>query len=195
VTSVLAIPTGSERYQFEGEIFSNPWSPDGTRILGISDRPVNIVGDTERRATIWDGNSGAVLFDIIDPILVPTQGVSWNADGSMILTGSSTEKGGLLYGWDGQTGDFLFEITGQPDGTHRIIPHPTRNIIAISYIADYGEKQSLLRIYDLESRQSIELVEFPIRYIDHFTWHPDGQSLAVEGSDGNIWLWDTSTFR
>ena len=169
--------SGEELFQFtfDQNLYNVIWSPDGSRIL--------LVSDTETGSALyaWDAGSGEGIFGLeMDEFFVD---IIWNPDGSRILTTGQDEAGSKIKIWDGATGkalldlaedDFIDQASWSEDGsTILAVSRGDNNVTAHRWAADSGE----------------ELVKLAIDEVSDFiVWSGDGSRLMTyTGDEARVW--------
>jgi len=150
------------------------FSADGTMIVS---------GSSDKTIRIWDTETGRVIRTITDPSA--SWYISFSSDGRKILSAN----GGIIKMWNALTGELLFShgdpygltdggwwsVQFSPDGRYYIAAHGM--IFAITLFD--AESGSHLGSYFQNSAQLTSL-----------TLSRDGKSLATNGRDGRLRIWD-----
>lgn len=187
------------------------WSPDGSKLLGVSLDEVYV----------WNSTTGEVLLENVEG-----QGfvqAHWKPDGTSIVI---TDPGGNILILDSDTGEILqtSDVLGtvidwSPDGNKLVSAHYDSNslslisgddgellstldghdsvIRAVDWSADgskiaSGSDDGVIKIWDAAT--GTELLSFAAHTgtITSLMWNADNRSLVTTGVDGKIYVWDTA---
>lgn len=181
--------TGSQEDQNRVTIWNtNTWEISRTLTTGLI-QSIAYAPDTNLLATspdryavkIWQIQNGRVLHTIYTSFTGAVNCLTFSPDGTALATG---HYDGHIRIWDTTTADLLHDIdTGSvveslafnPDGT---------------ILASGGSYQdSLLILWDMESAQSLRVLEGHSNSIDSLLFSPNGQMLASGSYDGTVRLW------
>ena len=149
------------------------WSPDGTRIVLVSDSA----------AAVWDLDSRSELFSLPRDTFQSVKSAAWSPDGGRIATVGSY---GTLEMWDAANGDQLFSVevghvwadsaAWSPDGTR---------IVTGQYLtAEVRDATSGDELFALSGHES---------RITDVAWSPDGTRIVTACEDGTIKVWDAAS--
>lgn len=178
------INTGQAEWQSEGhlnDVEDLAWSPDGTRIITVSN---------SAWATIWDTQTGQMLQTLETPRRPAGSSgghclklVDWSPDGRRIAAGNCNYP--AVFVWDASTGTLLHTLVRQAkygtifDSARDVAFSPGGARLAVAY----GGNEIL--VWDVETA---ELLMTGARSGEEITWSPDGTRLAV--GDGKVVVWN-----
>jgi len=210
--SVYDTSTWDEKFRLtEGEPSAAVWSPDGSKILSIS----------ESAYQVWDAAGNLLLDGQFAASLQRCNWHPWAPGGDrFVLSGGD----GIARVIDAQSGEILFEFTDHETGEVLSSWSPSGKYImttgndheeAILWDADTGERLDTfpgsdlgrplflawspseryfalggagVHIYDLVSKQKV--FSHPGFDVRHAAWSPDEQTLVVTDLSGEAWAWD-----
>ncbi len=151
-------------------IWSLRWSPDGTRLLSVTE------GESAR---LWDATNGEVIRNRLE---TGDSDFSWSPDGKWLAGG----KGGRVQLWEASNGKEL----GKPVTGHDLA------ISGLSWSHDGSKLASLehntIRIWNSVTGEMIAAAEGKGPPISSVAWTPDGKQIAAV-ADGEIQFWDAET--
>jgi WD40 repeat protein len=114
--------------------------------------------------------------------------LAWSPDGRLLAGGDN-----MLWVWDGEKGEFVFEVESPGDVSYYGLPHwnPDSDMIATTLFWEDRQTQ----IVDLEDET---VIDYNIRGLEHVSvlgWSPDGANLVAVELDGPIQIVDFPTHR
>jgi serine/threonine protein kinase/WD40 repeat protein len=199
-------PSGTNALAFgnQGQLYARATTSGVISIHGISD-------DREIRSIAWNPITQRYLhFSSDDRYLL---GLTVNyivglwrvADGQPVLRDKLRDCRSHAFSPDGKRlaiGQkewvLLFDLsTGQevkrfrlPDSAHSLAFHPDADKLAVGFF-------SAKSVCIFDATRGTLLAELPVENMDHqiVAWHPDGERLAVAGSDPRIQIWSVTTKR
>ena len=152
------------------------FSPDSKRLVSTGpDRRVIIWDvDTGRRLATLLGHTGAIGSAVFSP------------DGLQIATASSDDTVRI---WDVANKKELrrFQLRSS---CYNVSPKYNRDGTRLA-VAGFGK----VSIFDLKTSRPPQELEGPSSLVTGLAFSPDGEQLAVAGSEGSIWLWHVATGR
>jgi WD40 repeat protein len=200
-----------------GRFFGAAWSPDGFRIVVVSDNG---------SAKIWDASTGQELLTLqgyVREPMSPSPGAAWSPDGIRIITRTADHTARV---WDTTTGTELLTLSheGQdqvtkaswsPDGT-RIV---TDAKITCLWDASTGEELLTFRsavkgdapwspdgtrillvstdhgveVSDAATGAELITLRGHERSVSHASWSPDGTRVLTGSDDKTARVWDAAT--
>ncbi len=157
-----------------GDVYSVAWSPDSTKIVS---------GHEDGNARVWDANTGQLLSTLTGHNQAVVS-VDWSPDGAHIVTGSFYDTNDLRV-WDATTYQVIaaretgtiFEVSWSPNSTK--VMTALENGFVVIYDIDLGNPLGFAEI------NSAALTA---------RWSPDGSQIAIGDYDGQIHIWNTSTY-
>lgn len=154
-------------------ILSVSWSPDGTRLVSMSDG---------REAIIWDSSTGELLHRLSNPgqFVFLTQ---WRKDGTHALVAAMD---GTVTLWDMTTGTEIGSLSGHTDYNTWVEWSPDESHILTSNF------DGTARVWDAETGVLL-MTLFHNAGVYGTMWSPDGTRILTHGTDGTIRLWDAET--
>jgi WD40 repeat protein/DNA-binding SARP family transcriptional activator len=168
---------------FYDDLRSNPWSPDGDRLL---------LGDEEGIVTIWDSGSGREHLRL--PAHADSVYATWLSDGNGFVTSGMYH--GVTKVWRISTA--VTTLSCRPDcppdtwqGFDTAIWSPDGTRLARPF--DDGS----VRVWDAVSRSEIVrtrrvgLTEGVA--VNFLAWSPDGERILTGAGDGGVEIWDSSS--
>lgn len=171
-------------------VTSVAWSPDGSRLL---------TGSSDRRARLWDVNSGSFVKEFMDLEFMGSAGVrqsvAWSPDGSQIATGTRA-----LRVWDVATGECVREVDACFDEVpllKRISQADNLSVRSISWSPDgsrIATGSMALRVWDAHPGWApVAELSAPGEHSGLVAWSPDGTRLLSGGTEGNtVQVWDAA---
>jgi WD40 repeat protein len=145
----------TQEFKVGGPVDSVAVSPDGKLAAAAS---------WDRKARVWDLESGKLLFEIPHDGLY-VHGIAWSPDGTMLATGGSA-KGKYLNLWDAKTGKLVTAIPGHTDAVVSVgFSDNGKWLVSTSY-------DNTARLWDLTDRS-----------------HPVEAAVL---SEHNWWVWDAA---
>jgi WD40 repeat protein len=169
---ILSLESGKEAVRCSGHptgASSVAFSPDGARLVS---------GGLRGRVRVWDAKTGKETVRILSH-LGDVRSVSFLPDGRSVVTKSID---GTIRLWDGPTGNLLSTLRAHwrwgisPDG---------RLMAAVG-------NDNLVRLLDMETGQVLPLLGGHQRFVEHFTFSPDGKTLASLDEVGVLRVWDVN---
>ena len=151
------------------------FSPDGKKIVGISNDGVS---------RVWDANNGVYLWDLKKNNARTVQ-PQFSADGKKIFTASSDSSFNI---WDLTNGKMLLDIKD----------HKTKiNYITVSNnskkILSYYIKDTIYKIWDAENGRLIAQLDFQGKKIVSALLSPSGEKILTTSPDSTVTIWDANT--
>ena len=168
--SVYDISTGTELFRLtEGEPIAAAWSPDGTKILSVS----------ESGFQVWDASGSLLLEDEADPRLRRCTWYPWAPDGDRFVIG---ERDGTARLIDSQTGESLLELEGHEAALLDTAWSPSGKFIitaghdnkAILWNADSGDP---IFTFPHETENGVRLL----------AWSPSERYFALSGEGLHVY--------
>jgi WD40 repeat protein/tRNA A-37 threonylcarbamoyl transferase component Bud32 len=174
--------------EHESGVSTARWSPDGSRILTVSD---------EGEVMVWDGDTGEMLL-AISRYTGEVPNVLWSPDGESIATAGLDGKVEI---WDASTGEGLLTIVpggggeGGGDGV---------TVTAIAFSPDStslvtGSSDSTTAVWDVTGQDGKTLTE-PIHTltgykerVNDIAWSPDGSGILVVSTAERFRVYDAVT--
>ncbi len=159
-------------YSTQDEIFALDISPDGSKVVSAEYKGQAHVHDIE-------GGSVQHLTGLLgwsaDIIYSPdaNMAAAWNMDGDIWI-------------WDTRTGEYARTLKGQKNKWGMALawsPGGTR--VAAGRVA--------ITIWDIESKNKVQILEGHKDFIRDITFSPDGQYLASACMDKTVRVWDINT--
>ncbi|KAJ1305786.1 hypothetical protein OPQ81_010516 [Rhizoctonia solani] len=160
----------------DGLVLSVRFSPDGTRIVGGSNREVV-------RIVVWDVSDGKNLFGSLDGHSGRVRSVSYSPNGALIASGSSD---GTIIVWNAYTGEmalppltahsnWVLSVDFSPDSTRLVSSSDDRTI----------------RIWDVQIGEMIfELLHGHENWIRSVEYSPDGTQILSCSDDMSVRIHD-----
>jgi WD40 repeat protein len=160
------------------EVHSVEWSPDGKSLAA---------GLNNKQVIRYDSTSGAQLLPL-DGHDGSICDLSWSTDGTKLASASYSDE---AFVWNMETGKPFIDIRGKK---YAEVDCP----IALSYDAKrvaIRYQNHLVKIWDIEAKQTITILEGHSLYVLDLAWSPDGSLLATTYRDGSIVIWDTDIWQ
>lgn len=150
--------------------FSNAvkFAPDGRSIVGA--------GESGLRR--WDVQTGQAVHQYDDDKLFLSAAIS--PDGSLVLGGAGN---GMLVGWNAQTGEKLFTLTGHQVKITSVSISPDAH-----YALTAGASDGTARLWNLSSGQAVQVFSPEAGFLDT-AFSPDGRYALASGADGLALMW------
>jgi len=146
------------------------WSPDGKKVVSISD---------QENAIIWDVINGEQLYSIDGPV----KSVAWSPSGDQLAIGTVGESSLLLWN-DGcrdnclrsleEYNDWVIDISWSPDGR---------------YLA-CASKYATITIWDVQKEEIIRTLTGHTHPVGYTGWSPDGSQITSLAGEGIVITWN-----
>jgi WD40 repeat protein len=172
--------TGAELFELNGHastLLCVAYSPDGTRIVTGG-------GDRDRKALVWDAETGKPLPFELKGHTSAVLCVAFSPDGTRIVTGSGDRT---VRVWDARTGTALVELKGfrervtsvaySPDGTRLVT----------------GELGGAVTVWDARSVKTPPILQGHTGFIGAVAFSPDGTRIVTGSHDRRALVWDART--
>jgi WD40 repeat protein len=175
--------TGAELFELNGHrgpVKCVASSPDGTRIVTGGD-------DRDRRALVWDAETGTPLPFELKGHTSAVLSVAFSPDSKRIVTGSVDRT---VRVWDAKTGTALVELKGFTERVTSVAftPDGTR-IVA-------GELHGAVTVWDARPVKDPPILRGHTGYIGSMAFSPDGTRIVAGGGedrDHRALVWDART--
>ena len=145
--------------------------------------------------SIWDVKTGKCLQNLIghrDIIAL----LDFSSDGNVLISGS---QGECLIFWDWKTGNRIKTLYGYNNQIACVAWQPVKiNKDNSKPLFVTGGGNGSIYFWKVEQANSAfccKKISIHKGAILNFSWHPDGQMLAVSFTDDTIQIWDSSNFR
>lgn len=215
LTQIDPVLDRGQKSAFRPDVFAMAFSPDGKRLAtggstaavgGRHGLPGGIV-------IVWDTESGRIVHQS-DKLSTAASSVTWSADGSLLVAGTSgaggeLQEAGEVWIWDAETHKPLHhfsvkpktnygewasaaDVAISPDGKRVAVPITagSRGAPAGIIIEDTG---AAVRVWELESGKDTEPVKGLKVAVQGVVFSPDGKRLATAGGDMVVRVWDLET--
>jgi WD40 repeat protein len=163
----------------DGGFATLAFDPEGKRLLA---------GGHDRRAIVWDVETGKQLLDLRhpgdDPINVTA--AAWSPDGTLVATAGGS---GLVAVWRAADRKQVATFKGDTEWVLSVAFSPDGSMIAAGALAD---KQATL--WEVATGKRVGRLPHPT-VVSQATFDPSGRTLATAGSDGTLRLWDVASRR
>ena len=174
-TFVWDAATGEELLSLQGYFGRAVYFPDGESIVTTD--------SAELEVTRLDAATGELIRSYPgDNTMIVWIGVS--PDGQLVAAASTD---GIVYGWNADTGDALWELTEHSDEVWSVDFHPVNPLLLT------GSADGTARLWDTESGQSVHVLQGHTDSITTASFSPDGLSMLTASRDGTARVWDTAT--
>jgi WD40 repeat protein len=155
---------------------------------------------------IWDKSDEEILFlDVPDTSI---RSIAWSPNGDQIATISQSGIGpaghNFLSVWNTETGELISVV--YTEQSENYFPSVSWNPVDINQIA-IGDISGRVIIRNVEMREQIEQLnvevapdydpnnDSPEVHITSLAWNSEGNQLAIGTDDGQINVWDTTTWQ
>jgi WD40 repeat protein len=162
-----------------GFVYSVKFSPDGKRIVSVSD---------DKTLRIWDTETGKAIAILSGHTVsghtnwVTT--VAFSSDGKRIVSGSADKT---LRLWDAETGKVIATLSGHTDTVGSVAFSPDGKRIVS------GSDDKTLRIWDAETGKAIRILQGHTDVVRSVAFSPDGKRIVSGSYDKTLLLWDAET--
>jgi WD40 repeat protein len=180
---------------------SATFSPDGTRLLVVSDneeriRHSNGNGEYHQLRTgpgvgkdahlgIWDAHNGKLVRSLLGENEY-CYFAAWSPDGSRILTVSPGRM------WDAATGKELFRLEPEKGAVEAAVFSPDgRSVVGVRSSSD--PLAAVVPLWDARTGKLRVLLAGHADAVTAAVFSPDGAWLATTSRDGSVRLWDPAT--
>ncbi len=187
---ILDAATGQIVQKLSGHICATTqvsWSPDGTKLVGVSN---------DGTAIIWNVATAEIITTFGSGLGFDLGGAAWSPDGQGIASFLGT--GGFI--WDVNDGSFLkdlddlndnsevLDVTWKPDGTQIALAKGRVNRAT-------GLSEYRVEIWDVTSADTsgVLLKKLDVGSVLALAWSPNGDWLAAGGIDGAVRIVDPIT--
>ncbi|MCP3962329.1 MAG: AAA family ATPase [bacterium] len=157
------------------------FSPDGSRVVTASN---------DNTAQMWDSDTREKIGEPFEHDAAVTSAI-FSSDGQQILTATA---GGTAYVWNAQIGDIVSSM-GPVRGAAR---GPNTRLRTVEFSADGGlilltDKEKILKIWDLDNGESVDLFLEHGGDLKSAEFSPDGQRVVTVSTDGSVQAWNAET--
>lgn len=187
--SAWDVATGAELLTFPGppgesQTLVAVFSPDGALVVSGGTTRSDGLGDDELGwATVWDGRTGDLLYEVFPPTpgAVPSH-AEFNTEGTQMAIAA----GPAVTVWDTATWDLI--MTDSDRGGGRLYASvgfsPDSNLLAtLGFPADQQSGEPPVAVWDLASGEILsQMVHFPRDERGTVAFSPDGRVLLTAGS-------------
>lgn len=140
-----------------------------------------VVGETDGTATVWDMDSGTLVFTLAGHSSL-VEDVAYSADGTRIAT-ASDDKTAII--WDAGTGKQLLTLSGH-----------TNPLLDIVFTADAkrvgtGSQDQTAKVWDAVTGKEL-LTLAHTTWVNGIAFSSDGTLVATAGGTGNAKIWETT---
>jgi len=143
-------------------------------------------GGVDRKATVWDAETGQVLFTLPGHTGI-INGVAFSPDGTRLATASWD---GTARVWDLTLArELLYIPSSAPEAKMRPAYSPDGTRIA----AGFGDGTA--KIWDAASGKELFILRGHTGRINWLAFSPDGTRIATGSADGTAKIWDATTGR
>ena len=153
------------KFKHSGRVHYATFSPDGNRILSISDGKVRI----------WDVKTGNVKIEFDG-----FRSASFSPNGKIIAT-STRDKVNIHNAF---TGRRIASLTGHSNSVSSIRFSPDGQVLATS------SDDETIRIWDVKTWKCINVLEGHKDFVNSVSFSPDGDNLVSASSDNTIKIWN-----
>ena len=160
----------------QGSVRGVAWSPDGERLVTVSEDRTARVWDVRRRETMM------ILRGHEDEV----RAVSWSPDGARIATASSDRTARI---WDARSGQELLVLLGHRESVEAVAWSPDGRRLATA------SRDSTVRMWDAVEGTELAVLRCHTDWIVGLAWSPDGRRLATASSDHTSCVWDLESGR
>jgi WD40 repeat protein len=172
--------TGAALFELKGHwgtVLCVAYSPDGTRIVTGG-------GAQDRRALVWDAETGTPLPFELKGHTSAVLCVAFSPDGTRIVTGSVDRT---VRVWDAKTGTALLELKGF-----------TERVTSVSFSPDgtrivTGTLLGAVTVWDARSVKDPPILRGHMGFIKTMAFSPDGTRMVTGANDRTAKVWDVRT--
>jgi WD40 repeat protein len=152
------------------------WSPDGARLLSVSD---------DGTLRVWDSASGRELLTLQGHTNW-VRACAWSPDSARLLSGSYDQT---LRVWDSASGRELLTLQGHTDWVRACAWSPDG-----ARLLSASDDQTL-RVWDAGSGRTVLTLQGHTGLVLACAWSPDGARLLSASADRTLRVWDASSGR
>jgi GTPase SAR1 family protein len=150
------------------------WSPDGSRVASSSTSEI----------VIWDAVTNESLSRLTFQESSTIWDIAWSGDARLLAVAHGREISILE-----PIGVLVARLTGHTARVYSLAWSPDGRFLAS------GSGDNTIRIWDLESWQTGQVLTTHTRPVYAVAWSPSGQELASASKDRVLGLWDTSAWE
>jgi WD40 repeat protein len=163
----------------DGGIRAVRFDPKGLRL---------VTAGGDRRAIVWDAQSGGRLFELRQPGDDDFNDTSaaWSPDGSLLATAGGAGKVVL---WRVSDRQQMATLPADPLWATSVAFSPDGSLIAAGGLAD---KQ--VTLWDVATGKLVRRLPHPTIVVE-VTFAPSGKALATSAADGTVRLWEAPSLR
>ncbi|NIS79225.1 MAG: hypothetical protein GTO14_03170, partial [Anaerolineales bacterium] len=190
------------------------WSPDGERLISVSDAiefwnpnleevvdyidggamSLAISPDSSALAAGYYYSARTQIWDITSEARSTMQlstceegqSIAFSPDGQWIATARGSNHRQVCL-WDATSGELIHELWGQDGGIKTVVFSPDNEYLAA------GDDLGVVLLWRYDSAQLVSRLPSGVGSINSLSFHPNGQVLAGLGARGWIRLWDLTS--
>ena len=192
------IASGQELQSLKGHswwVWAAEFSPDAHRIVTASQ---------DGKAIVWQWSDASTRYEPLTDFVKhrgPIYAAKFSPDGQLIATGGFDHVVRLWNPDEVQQVDIARRIDGLPDppAPCRELSGHDKPVCSLAFSPDgkqlvTGGEDNVLRIWQLDSDQRVDVLRGHTSYVRDCVYSPDGQWILSAGRDQQIKLWQPETY-